>query len=76
MRTFAVFGVVAEILTLVNLIALLAAAAAADLEPRARLLILSGSLAGVALFATFTALLLRKAASVGSNGPRPVPPRS
>ena len=76
MRTFAVFGVVAEILTLVNLVALLAAATAGGLEPRVRLLVFSGSLAGVALFATFTALLLRKAASRGPRGPLAEPPRS
>jgi hypothetical protein len=63
MRTFAVFGIIAVILTLVSLIALLAAGTATDMEPRTRLMLLSGSLAGMGLFATLTALLLRRASA-------------
>ncbi|HTK43691.1 MAG TPA: hypothetical protein VL287_19065 [Gemmatimonadales bacterium] len=63
MRTFAALGVIAVILTLINVIALLAAATATDMDPRTRLLMLSGSLAGMSLFATLTALLFRKASA-------------
>jgi hypothetical protein len=60
MRTFAVFGIIAAILTLVSLTALLAAATATGMDPRTRLMMFGGTLAGVALFATLTALLLRR----------------
>ena len=63
MRTFAIFGVVAEVLTLINFIALLAAATATGMDPRTRLLVMTCALAGVSLFATLTALLLRKASA-------------
>jgi hypothetical protein len=63
MRTFAVFGIVAEVLTLINLIVLLAAATATGMDPHTRLLVMTGALAGVSLFATLTALLLRKASA-------------
>ena len=49
MRAFAALGVIAVILTLINLIALLAAATATGLEPRTRLLIFTGSLAGMSV---------------------------
>lgn len=63
MRTAAVFGIIAVILTLLNLTALLAAATATGMDPRTRLMMFGGSLAGVSLFATLTALLLRKASA-------------
>jgi hypothetical protein len=63
MRTFAVFGIVAEVLTLINLIALFAAATATGMDPRTRLLVMTGALAGLSLFATLTALLFRKASA-------------
>ena len=63
MRTFAVFGIIAVILTLVNLTGLLAAATATGMDPHTRLMMFSGFLAGMALFATLTALLLRKASA-------------
>lgn len=63
MRTFAVFGIVAEVLTLLNLVALFAAGTATGMDPRTRLLVMTGALAGMSLFATLTALLLRKAST-------------
>ena len=63
MRALAALGVIAVILTLINLIALLAAATATGMDPRTRLLMFSGGLAGMSLFATLTALLFRKASA-------------
>ena len=63
MRTFAALGVIAVILTLINLIAMFAAATATGLDPRTRLLMLTGGIAGMGLFATLTALLFRKASA-------------
>jgi len=61
MRTASVFGVIAVILTLVNLTVMLAVAAATGMDPRTRLMMLALHLVGVALFATLSALLLKRA---------------
>jgi hypothetical protein len=63
MRAFAAFGVIAVILTLINLIGFFAAATATGMDPRSRLLMLTGGLAGMTFFATLTALLFRKASA-------------
>jgi hypothetical protein len=63
MRAFAALGVIAVILTLINFIAMLAAATATGMDPRSRLLMMTGGLAGMTFFATLTALLFRRASA-------------
>jgi hypothetical protein len=63
MRTASVFGIIAAVLTLVNLTALFAAAAATHMSPHTRVIVLAGHLAGVILFTTLTALLFRRASA-------------
>lgn len=65
MRTASVLGLIAAVLTLVNLTALLAAATGGPMGPHVRLMVLGGHLAGVILFTTLTALLLRRASGAG-----------
>jgi len=63
MRTTSALGIIAAVLTLVNLTALFAAAAATHMGPHTRAIVLTGHLAGVILFTTLTAFLLRRASA-------------
>jgi len=63
MRTAGILGILTAVLTLVNLTALFAATTATHMALHMRLVVLSGHVIGLVLFAALTALLLRRASA-------------